>query len=560
MMERIWWKEGVVYQVYPRSFNDSNGDGIGDIPGIIQKLDYIKSLGVDIIWLCPVYSSPNDDNGYDISDYRQIMNEFGTMADFDELLSEMKKRELKLVMDLVVNHSSDEHQWFVESRKSKESPKRDYYIWRKGKDGGPPNNWQSFFGGDAWRYDQQTDEYFLRLFTSKQPDLNWENTVVRQEVYDIMKFWLDKGIDGFRMDVISLISKRNYNDTRYQEFNETIQKVYANGPRVHEFLQEMNKEVMANYEMMTVGEGPGIALENGLDYVAEHRNELNMVFHFDHMFIDHGPNGKFDYQPYDLVKFKKVFSDWDKQLAGKGWNSIFLGNHDFPRIVSRFGNDKEYWKESAKALGLLLHAMRGTTYIYQGDEIGITNVAFEKIEDYRDIETHNFYNDTVEKGEDISALMHQIHIQGRDNARTPMQWSNAKEAGFTKGKPWIKLNPNFHDINVEAQENDPNSILNFYRSLIKMRKENLTIVYGEYEDIEISHPSIFAFWRYDGEHKYLVAINMSETASSIHLKSDVQISEWDLIIENGTDLISINANELFLKPWQAVIYKKPHEG
>ncbi|MFT7239246.1 MAG: oligo-1,6-glucosidase, partial [Cyclobacteriaceae bacterium] len=427
-MERIWWKEGVVYQIYPRSFNDSNGDGIGDIQGIIQKLDYLKSLGVDIIWLCPIFSSPNDDNGYDISDYREVMTEFGSMADFDLLLAEMKKRNLRLLMDLVVNHSSDEHAWFVESRSSLDSPKRDYYIWKKGVNGGPPNNWQSFFGGDAWRYDEQTDEYFLRLFTSKQPDLNWENDNVRREVYDVMKFWLDKGIDGFRMDVISLISKRGYEDTPFEELNETVQKVYANGPRVHEFLQEMNKEVMSKYDMMTVGEGPGIALENGLDYVGIGRKELNMVFHFDHMFIDHGPEGKFDFQPYDLIKFKKIFSDWDKELASKGWNSIFLGNHDFPRIVSRFGNDQEYWKESAKALGLLLHTLRGTTYIYQGDEIGMTNVAFPTIEDYRDIETHNVFQEVKKNNGDLDALMKQIHIQGRDNARTPIQWSAATNA------------------------------------------------------------------------------------------------------------------------------------
>jgi oligo-1,6-glucosidase len=554
-MERIWWKEGVVYQIYPRSFNDSNGDGIGDIQGIIQKLDYLKSLGVDIIWLCPIFSSPNDDNGYDISDYREVMTEFGSMADFDLLLAEIKKRNLRLLMDLVVNHSSDEHAWFVESRSSLDSPKRDYYIWKKGVNGGPPNNWQSFFGGDAWRYDEQTDEYFLRLFTSKQPDLNWENDDVRSEVYDVMKFWLDKGIDGFRMDVISLISKRGYEDTPFEELNETVQKVYANGPRVHEFLQEMNKEVMSKYDMMTVGEGPGIALENGLDYVGIGRKELNMVFHFDHMFIDHGPEGKFDFQPYDLIKFKKIFSDWDKELASKGWNSIFLGNHDFPRIVSRFGNDQEYWKESAKALGLLLHTLRGTTYIYQGDEIGMTNVAFPTIEDYRDIETHNVFQEVKKNNGDLDALMKQIHIQGRDNARTPIQWSAATNAGFTNGNPWIKLNPNFKEINVESQQADPSSVLNFYRRLVKFRKDNLTLVYGNSQDIALTNPNIFAYWRWDDNKVFLGAINMSTSVSSVDIDEKFDLDNSELLLSNVDNEPVLKNRSLELFPWQAVVYK-----
>jgi len=554
-MERIWWKEGIVYQIYPRSFYDSNGDGIGDIAGVLEKLDYIKSLGVDIIWLCPVYSSPNDDNGYDISDYRQIMTEFGTMEDFDLLLSEMKKRQLKLVMDLVVNHTSDEHAWFIESRNSKDNPKRDYYIWEKGVNGGPPNNWQSFFGGDAWRYDAQTDEYFLRLFTSKQPDLNWENEKVRKEVYDLMKFWLDKGIDGFRMDVISLISKRGYDDTPYEEFNKTIQKVYANGPRVHEFLHEMNKEVISKYDMLTVGEGPGIALENGLDYVQEDRKELNMVFHFDHMFIDHGPGGKFDFRPYDLVSFKRVFSNWEKKLAGKGWNSIFLGNHDFPRLVSRFGHDKVYWKQSAKALALLLHSLRGTTYIYQGDEIGMTNVAFPSIDDYRDIETHNVYKEVDAENGDLEALMNQIHIQGRDNARTPIQWSAEENAGFTTGEPWIKLNPNFEQINVASQENDTDSILNFYRKVVALRKKHLTLVYGEHTDIALDHEQIFAYWRHDEVNAYLVLLNMSETDGVLNVGNTFDLAEKSLIICNIDSEPDFTDSEVKMKPWQAALYK-----
>ena len=388
-MTEKWWKEAVVYQVYPRSFNDSNGDGIGDIPGIIEKLDHIKSLGVDVIWLSPVYKSPNDDNGYDISDYYSIMDEFGTMQDFDELLQGIHDRGMKLLMDLVVNHSSDEHAWFQQSKLSKDNPKRDYYIWKKGKNGGPPNNWQSFFSGSAWQYDEHTDEYYLHLFTKKQPDLNWENPALRQEVYKLMKFWLDKGVDGFRMDVISVISKRNYEDSPYPDFNDTIAHVYANGPKIHDYLKEMYQEVLCKYDAMTVGEGPGIDLENGIKYVAESEKELNMIFHFGHMFIDHGKGGRFDPKPIDFIEFKKVFADWDTKLKDQGWGSIFLGNHDFQRIVSRFGNDGEYWNKSAKLLCLLLMSMRGTPYVYNGDEIGMTNVAFDRIDDYRDVEIMN---------------------------------------------------------------------------------------------------------------------------------------------------------------------------
>ena len=441
IMNKTWWKEGIVYQIYPRSFQDSNGDGIGDIRGIISRLDYIKSLGVDIIWLCPVYRSPNDDNGYDIADYRNIMEEFGTMADFDELLEGMHQRGLKLVMDLVVNHSSDEHAWFEESKKSKDNPYRDYYIWKPGNNGGPPNDWQSFFGGSAWQYDETTEEYYLHLFTTKQPDLNWENPKVREEVNDIVKYWFDKGVDGFRMDVISLISKRpEYANMVSKNFEDTIRLQYANGPRIHEFLKDMNDKVLSKYDIMTVGEGPGITLEHGLNYVGEDRNELDMVFHFDHMFLDFGEGGKFDPRPYDLVEFKNVFTAWDEKLKGKGWGSIFLGNHDFPRIVSRFGNDGEYREKSAKLLAMLLLSLRGTTYIYQGDEIGMSNVAFEDPADYRDIETLNYFKTLDDPKEGLV----NVHPMGRDNARTPMQWSNDHNGGFTSVEEgWIKSNPYF---------------------------------------------------------------------------------------------------------------------
>jgi len=543
-MNKTWWKEGIVYQIYPRSYQDSNGDGIGDIRGVINRLDYIKSLGVDIIWLCPVYMSPNDDNGYDIADYRNIMAEFGTMADFDELLAGMHARDLKLVMDLVVNHSSDEHQWFEESKKSKDSPYRDYYIWKPGKNGGPPNDWQAFFGGSAWQYDATTEEYYLHLFTVKQPDLNWENPKVREEVNDIIKFWFDKGVDGFRMDVISLISKRpEYADMVSQNFEDTIRQQYANGPRIHEFLQEMNQKVLSQYDVMTVGEGPGITLEHGLDYVGEDRNELDMVFHFDHMFIDFGEGGKFDPRPYDLVEFKNVFTAWDEKLKGKGWGSIFLGNHDFPRIVSRFGNDGKYREQSAKLLAMLLLSLRGTTYLYQGDEIGMTNVAFEDPNDYRDIETLNYFKNLANPKEGLV----NVHPMGRDNARTPMQWSEEVNGGFSQGEPWIKSNPNYVDINVASQERNKKSILNFYRQMIAFRKANKTLVYGDYQSIQNEHPQIYAYRRWDEENEFLVVLNFSEK----HVDFEVIITGLELIIYNYDD----STEDLLMRPWEAKLFR-----
>ena len=547
-MKRTWWKEGIVYQIYPRSFMDSTGNGIGDIQGIIQKLDYIKSLGVDIIWLCPVYKSPNDDNGYDISDYRNIMDEFGSMSDFDELLAGCHKRGIKLIMDLVVNHSSDEHAWFEESRLSKDNPYRDYYIWKPGKNGGPPNDWQAFFGGSAWEHDELTDEYYLHLFTTKQPDLNWENPKVREEVADIVKFWFDKGVDGFRMDVISLISKRPaYDDMVSDVFEDTIRKQYANGPRIHEFLHELNKNVLSKYDIMTVGEGPGITLEHGLHYVDESREELDMVFHFDHMFIDFGPGGKFDPQPFDLVDFKNVFTQWDEKLKGKGWGSIFLGNHDFPRIVSRFGNDKDYHNKSAKLLAMLLLSLRGTPYIYQGDEIGMTNVAFETTYDYRDIETINYFKSLELEGKNPLHFMPNVHKMGRDNARTPVQWSDEPNGGFSLVEPWIRSNPNYADINVEYQERNSKSILNFYREMVALRKANPTLVYGDYESIMNDHPHIYAYRRWDETHEFLVVLNMSE------LTIDFQpiLTGLELLLYNYDD----STEDLLMRPWEAKLFR-----
>lgn len=550
-MKRTWWKESVVYQIYPRSFNDTSGNGVGDIRGIIEKLDYIKSLGVDAIWLCPIYESPNDDNGYDISHYRKIMPEFGTQEDFDELLEKMHDRGMKLIMDLVANHTSDEHDWFEESRKSKESPYRDYYFWRPGKNGGPPNNWKSFFGGSAWEYDQTTDEYYLHLFTKKQPDLNWENPKVRKEIHDVVDYWFQKGVDGFRMDVISVISKRpGLPDSDADSFDETINKYYANGPKIHEYLQEMNKKVLSRYDIMTVGEGPGINLNNGIKYVHEDRNELNMVFHFGHMFIHNGPGGKYDPIDIDLPTFKKVFNDWDEHLKEGGWGSIFLGNHDFSRMVSRFGNDKEYRQESAKLLATLLFTLRGTVYIYQGDEIGMTNVAYPSIEDYNDVETHGAWKDALEAGKDMNEFLKIVHSQSRDNARTPVQWNSSFNAGFTNTQPWIKVNENHTYINVEDQEKEANSILNYYREMIKFRKENLIFVYGDYESIDDSNPKIYAYRRWDESEDYLVVHNFSDSVTN--WKVEYNPSNYKLIYTN----IPSGDESFIFQAWQSKIFKK----
>ena len=550
-MNRVWWKECVVYQIYPRSFKDTSGNGIGDLRGIINKLDYIASIGVDAIWLCPIYASPNDDNGYDISNYREIMPEFGTMNDFDTLLSEMHQRGLKLIMDLVANHSSDEHRWFEESKKSKDNPYRNYYYWRPGKNGGPPNNWTSFFGGSAWKYDKPTDEYYLHLFTKKQPDLNWDHPKVRQEMYEIMDYWFQKGVDGFRLDVISVISKRpGLPDTDTTNFNEIIQRYYANGPKIHDYLQEMNERVLSKYDIMTVGEGPGINLTNGIQYVHEDRNELHMVFHFGHMFIHNGPGGKYDPVDIDLPTFKKVFNDWDAHLKDGGWGSIFLGNHDFSRMVSRFGNDQQYREASAKLLATLLLTLRGTVYIYQGDEIGMTNVAYDSIDDYDDVETHGAWQDALREGKDMDEFLKIVHDQSRDNARTPMQWSNQKNGGFSDHTPWLGVNKNYLEIHVEDQEVRPTSILNFYRELIAFRKKNLVLVYGDYESLDNNHQEIYAYRRWDESSEFLMVHNFSDTETL-----------WDYPIEKSAyELVKTNLNttdaSFYFLPWQSKIFRK----
>lgn len=545
-MNKAWWKEAVVYQIYPRSFNDSNGDGIGDLQGIISRLDYLENLGVDVIWLSPVYASPNEDNGYDISDYYAIMSDFGTMKDFDELLQKAHEHHLKIVMDLVANHTSDEHQWFIDSRKSKDNPYHDYYIWRD-----QPNNWGSVFGGSAWQYDENLNQYYLHNFAIKQPDLNWENKAVRDDLYKMMRYWCDKGIDGFRMDVISMISK----DQRYPDALVPEGAVYGDptpytvdGPRIHEFLQEMNREVLSRYDLFTVGETPGLSVDRALKYVQEDRHELEMVFTFDHVSLDGGDYGKWSQKRTDLVELKKAIMKWVKGCENGGWNSLYLDNHDQPRAVSRFGDDGEYREMSAKCLALTLHLMRGTPYVYQGEELGMTNYHFTSLEECRDIEEINAYKDLVTDRSIYSdqEMLENISSKGRDNARTPMQWDDSQNAGFTTGTPWINVNPNYKTINAAAQVNDPNSIYNFYKQLIALRHAHDIIVYGEMDLLYEDAHDLFAYTRSYNDEKITVLANWSDHEVTYDLTP-----EGDLLITNDEDVTPHT-----LKPYQAVAYYK----
>jgi oligo-1,6-glucosidase len=559
-LNKKWWKESVVYQIYPRSFMDSNGDGIGDLKGITSKMDYLQDLGVDVIWLSPVYQSPNDDNGYDIADYRAILPDFGSIEDFDELLVEAHHRGLKIMMDLVVNHSSDEHSWFLESRSSKDNSKRDYYIWKKGKDGKEPTNWESFFTGSAWEYDETTNEYYLHLFSKKQPDLNWENPKLRKEVYDLMTWWLDKGIDGFRMDVINMISK----DQRYPDGKIPERKKYGdgtpyffNGPRIHEFLQEMNQNVLSKYDIITVGETPGVTPEEAKLYTGSHRHELNMIFQFEHMDIDNGPEGKWSLRPWKLTDLKRILSYWQTELEEDGWNSLYWDNHDQPRAVSRFGNDsEEYWKVSAQMLATCLHMMKGTPYIYQGEELGMTNVAFSSIDQYKDIETLNAYDEYVhQKGMDEREFMNSIYAHGRDNARTPFQWNDSEHAGFTTGTPWMEVNPNYKRINAEQQTLDSNSVFHYYKKLIKVRKKNEVIIYGRYEEILKDHDRIFAYTRTYGDEKLLVVCNFTHDQPIFHLPAYLTEKDKQLLIANYPVYENDSIQNFVLRPYEARVYK-----
>ena len=556
-MEKKWWKESVVYQIYPKSFKDSNGDGVGDIRGIIQKLDYLKELGVNVLWISPMLESPQDDNGYDISDYRRIYKEYGTMEDYEELLSEAHKRDIRILMDLVVNHTSDEHNWFIESRKSKANPYRDYYIWKDPVNGKEPNNWGGAFGGSAWEYDPQTQMYYMHLFSKKQPDLNWENEKVRQEVYDMMKFWCDKGIDGFRMDVISMISKDQsfpdgeMNNSLYGDFGPYC----VHGPRIHEFLQEMNREVLSKYDIMTVGETSGVTIEEAQKYAGEVRNELNMVFQFEHVENGSGDYGKWTTEKYDFKEFKRIMIKWQEELQGKAWNSLFLGNHDQPRSVSRFGNDNPAYREtSAKMLATCLHMMQGTPYVYQGEELGMTNVYFDKLEDYRDIESINFFTELTEAGlMTPEYMMKCLMLRSRDNARTPMQWDDSAQAGFTNGAPWIKVNPNYKEINAAQQLEDPNSIFYYYQKLIRLRKEKDIIVYGGFEPLYRDDEQIFAYIRRQDQEKLLTVCNFSDKNAEMEIPEEFKGAECLITNLDRT----VFEGKIVLKPYEAfVLYKK----
>lgn len=549
MTERKWWKEAVVYQIYPRSFKDSNGDGIGDLRGIIEKLDYIKSLGIDVVWLNPIFSSPNDDNGYDVSDYRGIMEDFGTMADFDEMLAGFHDRGIKVVLDLVANHSSDEHFWFQESRKSRDNPYRNYYHWWNAEDGTPPKRW-SFFdeNANAWKYDEQTNSYYLHIFSVKQPDLNWENPKLRQEIYDAVRFWFEKGVDGFRMDVITFISK----DLPFKELPERYDgnfvQYYAEGPKLHEYLQEFNREVLSKYDIMTVAEGPGTNTENVLDFVDEDRHELNMSYHFDISNLGHKDLAKklMDENGWNFLEFKEIFVKWDKVFDEKGWGTVYLGNHDFPRMVSRWGNDSENWREiSSKMLTTFLLTMRGTPYYYFGDELGITNIRFDNIEDYRDIMTINLHKLISSEGGDIDEFMESQKLIGRDNGRTPFQWNDSENAGFTSGKPWLKINPNYKEINAETQDKDENSPLNYFRNLIKFRKEHHELIYGKSEYYDLENESVFAYSRELDGRRLLILVNFKDTQATANVPFDLSQAKYlfgNYAEFNGT-----------LKPYQAVI-------
>ena len=558
-LNRQWWKEGIVYQIYPRSFQDTTDNGIGDLRGVIQRLDYIQSLGVDIIWLNPVYESPNDDNGYDISDYRNIMQEFGSMADFDELLTGMKERGLKLVMDLVVNHSSDEHYWFQESRKSRDNPYRDYYHWWPAEDGTPPKRW-SFFDveSNAWKYDKTTDAYYLHCFSVKQPDLKWENPKVRQEIYDLMQFWFEKGVDGFRMDVISFISK----DTAFPElpdsYNGEFIPFYSNGPKLHEYLQEMNEQVLSKYDVMTVGEAPGVSINQALNFVNEDRKELNMFFHFGLMELDREQGETFlmAKEKWKLSAFKKVHSDWDAIFAEKGWGSMFLNNHDFPRSVSRWGNDsRTHWYNSVTMLQTFLLSMRGTPFFYYGEEIGMTNVKFENIADYQDINTINRYKIKEQNGGDLKAFLENEKDASRDNARTPMQWNTAKNAGFSSSKPWLKVNDNFNEgVNVADQDSNKDSVLNYFRRMVQVRKDHHALIYGTYQLIQENNEEVYAYTRILGDEVYLVLLSFSIYKTDFAFK-ELVFEKAKLIISNNDAEANQNSTLFELLPYQASIYK-----
>lgn len=554
--ETEWWKKSVVYQVYPKSFRDSDGDGFGDLNGLTEKLPYLKKLGIDVIWLNPIYQSPQVDNGYDISDYRKIEPTLGTMEDFDRLLLEAHKAGIKIILDLVVNHTSDKHFWFEEAKKSKENPYHDYYIWKDEV----PNNWGSSFGGSTWEYVETVDQYYLHLFAKGQPDLNWENPKVRREVYDILKFWLDKGIDGFRMDVITLISK----DPAYPDGPVIQNKAYgsyyagcASGPKVHEYLQEMNREVLSKYDIMTVGEAPHTSAEEAVPYTAAAREELNMVFHFDHMHLDYDENGKYAKTRVNLVDLKQVMTKWQERMQEcGGWNSLYWSNHDQARAVTRFGNETpKYRVLSAKMLGTVLHMMQGTPYIFEGEELGMTNAFFDKIEDYRDIEALDIFKDFTErKGFSEADTLELLRLKSRDNARTPMQWDDSEKAGFTEGTPWISVNPNHREINAKACLEDENSVFYYYQKLIKLRHEMPIITDGVYELLDADNEQVYTYLRRGKNETLVVLANFTEETIMYRLGDEWKEKEGRLLLSNYETAPETFSGEITLEPYGAYVY------
>ncbi|MBM7703270.1 glycoside hydrolase family 13 protein [Metabacillus iocasae] len=552
-MEKKWWKEAVAYQIYPRSFMDSNGDGIGDIQGVISKLDYLKDLGIDVIWICPIYQSPNDDNGYDISDYQDIMNDFGTMDDFDQLLEEVHARGMKLIMDLVINHTSDEHPWFIESRSSKENPYRDYYIWHEGKDGQEPNNWESIFSGSAWELDEETKEYYLHVFSRKQPDLNWENPKVREELYNMVNWWLDKGIDGFRVDAISHIKKvPGFPDLPNPEGLDYVPSFegHMNREGIQEHLQELKANTFEKYDIMTVGEANGVKWDGADEWVGAENGKFNMIFQFEHMSLwDKGQSS-----PLDLKEMKTILTNWQKGLEKiNGWNALYLENHDHIRSINKFG-DPEYREESAKCLATLYFLMQGTPFIYQGQEIGMTNVKFDSIEEYNDVGMINYYRIQREKGRSHEEIMPVIWETGRDNSRTPMQWNTEENAGFSTGTPWMGINPNYKEINVESQINNEFSILSFYKNLVRLRKEHEVLVYGTYDLILPDHEKIYAYTRTLGNEKVVVVCNMSRQEEAFELPEDIAFTSQK-VLANNYPLDSVESAHAFtLKPYETRVY------
>lgn len=560
-MNPKWWKESVVYQIYPISFMDSNGDGIGDLQGIISKLDYLKDLGVDVIWVCPIYKSPNHDNGYDISDYCDIMKEFGTMADFDLMLKEIHIRGMKLMMDLVLNHTSHEHPWFLDSKRSKDDPKRDFYIWRKGKNGGPPNNWESYFSGSVWEYDPETDEYYLHLYSKYQPDLNWENPEVIEKLHDMVEWWLKKGVDGFRFDAIAhIVKQQGLPDAENPHQSPTVRAydMFSNLENVHTLLQNLYDKVLYFYDIMTVGETSGLGPEQALDYVGDGRRELNMTFQFEHMFLDAASagSGKWDMVPWSLIELKKIMSNWQTVLHNRGWNANYLCNHDQPRSVSRFGDDVVCRVPSAKMLATFIHTLEGTPYIYQGEEIGMTNVAFDSIDEYRDVETLNYYEEKRQQGVPEEEIMRAIHHKSRDNARTPMQWDATENAGFTTGQPWLKVNSNYMEINVVRAMKDPDSIYHYYKKLIELRKKHKVIVYGEYKLMLPLHEEIYAYTRTLENEQLLVILNFFGQEPVFEMPDGLEPEGMELLISNFEPKKGEDLTRLKLRPYEARVYLK----